>query len=327
MSLLDDLQSTLETAGTTGILSSLKHDKLNFPKNNDIRIMIPDLHLLSNHARSEIGATGPAPTHSLLINVLLAVTKFRLKAKAADPDSVCAVYFMGDMLDLWRETPPGGEDTPVAAGSIIQDHPALFAAACSPDLKARIIGGNHDFQLHEVASFGASDRRYFFPSVAPTSLCLHGDVFDWIEDFPDMFNEVIAYYSSPFLSYLDHLKDKVQKFLKIDKNNSPEFQITGPITPYSSLQNAAAQHRLWNRAWEMSRKANTDYNLGLRSAIIGHTHSAQIVAYENGSDFFALIDTGAWLQDTLPSDGLPPEQGTIGAICANEVRLFHMTGE
>ena len=59
--------------------------------------------------------------------------------------------------------------------------------------------------------------------------------------------------------------------------------------------------------------------------MIGHTHSAQIVAYENGQDFMALIDTGAWIQDTLPNDGTVAEQGTIGAICGNEVRLFHMS--
>jgi|GEM_PF-2201197 hypothetical protein len=320
--LLDDLQSVLETAGSVKILSSLKNDKLQYPNEKDIRIMIPDLHLLSNRGRSALGATGPAPTHALLLKVLQAVTQFRLSVKA-DTDSVCAVYFMGDMLDLWREA-PSGTDTSVVAGAIIQDHLPLFAAACSPDLKARVICGNHDFRLHEASSFGAADRRYYFPSVSPTSLCLHGDVFDWIEDFPDLFNETIVYYTSPFLSLLDHMKNDIEKLMKPDRNDAPTFEPTGAITPCTSLEDAAALHPLWKRAWETSKKTNADFNLGLRSIIIGHTHSPRIVAYEDGPDFLALIDTGAWLQDTLSNDAASAEQGTIGAICGNEVRLFHM---
>ena len=287
MSLLDDLQNALDAAGTTTVLSSLKNDKLNFPSDNDIRIMIPDMHLLSNRARSAMGATGPAPSHALLIKVLQTLTKFRADVKNARSDSICAVYFMGDAFDLWREAPPG-TDTSITAGSIIQDHTALLAAACSLDLKARFICGNHDFSLHDVSAFGASDRRYFFPPDAPTSLCLHGDVFDWIEDLPDRFQELIVYYSSPFLSFLDHMQTDIEKLLKPDASDAPSFNVFGAITPTASLTDAAAQHRLWNRAWETRCLTNSNYSMGLRSIIIGHTHSPKIVAYENGDDFLRL---------------------------------------
>jgi len=324
MGLLDNLQNVLASAGSTQVLARLKHDKLNFSNENDIRIMLPDMHLISNRGRAAMGATGPAPAHALLLKVLQSLTKFRADVKSAADGSVCAVYFMGDTFDLWREAPPG-TDASMTAGSIIQDHTALLAAACSPDLKARFICGNHDFSLHEASAFGASDRRYYFPPAAPTSLCLHGDVFDWIEDLPDRFQEIIVYYTSSFLSFLDHMKTDIAKLLKPDASDTPTFEVAGEIVPCSSLTDAAARHRLWNRAWQTRNLTNSNYGLGLRSIIIGHTHSPQIVAYENGDDFLALIDTGAWIQDTVSNDGVIPEQGTIGALCGNEARIFHVT--
>jgi UDP-2,3-diacylglucosamine pyrophosphatase LpxH len=323
MTLLDDFQAKLTEIGasTTKVLASYSDERLNFPGPNDIRIFLPDLHLLSSNGRNSMHAAGPHPSHSLLKRVIQATTEFRTSVKQGDPSTICAAYFLGDTLDLWREAPPG-TPVPTAAKGIVDDHADLLALACSAELKARFVLGNHDFELFQAASFVAADRRYYFPATNPSMIALHGDVFDWIEDFPDKWNETVVYYFSPFSNIFDQIRGKIACMLREDA--PPPAAPDDILSVCGSQQEAVEHHELWKRAWQAVTETNASHSLGLRCVVIGHTHTARLVVLDSGDGFMALVDVGAWVQDVHNNTG-EKEQGTIGAICGNEIRIFQLS--
>ena len=66
MTLLDELEGDLGGVARVGVLTRLATPRLNFPGSNDIRIFIPDIHLLSSGARARFDFRGNHPSHSLL---------------------------------------------------------------------------------------------------------------------------------------------------------------------------------------------------------------------------------------------------------------------
>jgi hypothetical protein len=325
MELLDQLGAALGEVGQTEVVASYASPKLGLPARNDIRIFIPDLHLISDQARREVLELGPAPSHSLLKRVLFRLAAFRRDTNLADPAAVCAVYFMGDFLDLWREAAPN-EGTAEAAHRIERDHEELLALARAPELKARFLLGNHDFALCKLPHFLACDRRYFFPPKGPSALCLHGDVFDWLEDFPDVLNQVFVYYTSPVDSLLDYAWESVAGLIDRANQQRPQARSeNGPIPVYrcSSPSEACEHHRLWHRAWEARQSLRADHHYDIRSIVVAHTHCARIVTCESDMDFLALIDTGAWIADHHDHGG-GAECGLLTALCENEVRIHRI---
>jgi UDP-2,3-diacylglucosamine pyrophosphatase LpxH len=329
MTLLDDLQTTLSQIATVRVAAHFRSDKLRFPGPNDLRVFIPDMHLVPASARQRFSFSGPAPSHALLTQTLERVKALRASAKAANPSAVCALYFMGDFLDLWRAAPPG-TDPGVAANEIALEHADLLRLACGPELKARFLLGNHDFELCRVPSFAASDRRYFFPATAPSAVAMHGDVFDWIEDMPDRLNELAVYYLSPFANLLDHAFDQIKAFIRSSNESgrvAPNEVAAAPpdaATAVATTRAAAeASHDLFRRAFECRNFANQNFGLDLRTIVIGHTHGPRIVPYESGTDFFTLVDTGGWLEDVRDNDGTT-QKGMVTGFCQNEIRIFEL---
>lgn len=47
---------------------------------------------------------------------------------------------------------------------------------------------------------------------------------------------------------------------------------------------------------ELIQRFNREFNLRIRFAVIGHTHDARIAIHAGGEDFFALIDSWAWVE-------------------------------
>src|SRR5260221_3606775 len=255
MTLLDDLEGELGRVARVSVLTRLATSRLNFPGPNDIRIFIPDIHLLSSEARARFAFRGQHPSHALLKATLTRLAQFRTTVKTRDPNSVCAIYFMGDFLDLWREGAPG-DDVGVTAARIAAEHQDLVDLACAPELKARFLMGNHDFDLCRLPSFAAADRRYFFPPTDPTAVAVHGDLFDWIEDFPDQLNQSILYYFSPFANVLDHFFSDIANFIR---NANPNHLGSDEVQPVpnqgaaavicTTTEEAEQRHDLFKRAF------------------------------------------------------------------------------
>jgi UDP-2,3-diacylglucosamine pyrophosphatase LpxH len=62
--------------------------------------------------------------------------------------------------------------------------------------------------------------------------------------------------------------------------------------------------------------------------IIGHTHHARIAVREsNAGDFFALVDCGAWIEEsTWIEDDNPvtAPSAQLTALSGNEVRIYQL---
>lgn len=313
MNLIDKLQSSLSTVVKAETLASFKHDKLIFPE-NDIRIFIPDLHLVSDQARKHLQIHDSHPDHNILISTLQKLAEFRMGVK--NDNKMCGIYFMGDTFDLWAEASPG-TPTQEAMQPIIHDHQKLLDIMFDPALGAHFILGNHDFFLYESNSFRSADRRFLMPAVTPTVMALHGDILDSIESWPEQLNKAATYYFSPFINLSDIVKEEIG--IKPDNSIGAPYNHLGDIKPCASTEEASKLHSLWSHAWEVTQSANQVYGMKICALVIGHTHSNNIVAYENGDEFFVLIDSGAWIQDIRMNIG---EYGTIAVLCENEVRII-----
>src|SRR5258708_10500147 len=96
----DRLLATLQSVARARLAASLRDERLGFANAKDIRIFVPDLHLISERRRIH-GAFKYATNYTdLLTSVIVALTQLRLSA--AD-DEVVELYQLADFLDLWRE--------------------------------------------------------------------------------------------------------------------------------------------------------------------------------------------------------------------------------
>jgi UDP-2,3-diacylglucosamine pyrophosphatase LpxH len=340
MTLHDELLFALRSVASVSLVASYRDPRLQFAAADDLRVFVPDLHLLSNERRLRY-RYGTNQT-GLLADALRAITQ----VKARDPNRTVVNYQIGDFLDLWRETPV--ESDRLDAASKIQDsHPDLVRTILSADLKTRFLLGNHDFELHRWTNYTAWERRYYMAprgNFKPTAVALHGDVFDWVEMLPEPLNRFFVYFFSPFHSATDYDLGEIQQLI-INKNSALDFtsQIAG-TADVGALQNpsdgvpdrhnvriattgsqADDAHEFLEIARETCQRANTEFNLGLRLAVIGHTHHARIAVWDPGGDaaFFVLVDTGAWIEQCQTATGLQPN-AQITALSGNEVRIYQL---
>jgi hypothetical protein len=199
----DRLLSTLQSVARVRLVASLRDERLGFANAKDMRIFIPDLHLISERRRVQ-GAFRYATNHTeLLTSVVLALNQMR--SGAAD-DEVVELYQLGDFLDLWREA-DGADNQVDVASPIKDDHEDLVTALMDRKLRARFLLGNHDFDLYRWPDYTAWERRYYLPDTAgaaPSVVLLHGDIFDWVESLPDAVQNVFVYLFAPNVTATDH---------------------------------------------------------------------------------------------------------------------------
>ena len=75
------------------------------------------------------------------------------------------------------------------------------------------------------------------------------------------------------------------------------------------------------------KKANRQYELNMKAIVIGHTHYARIAVQrdDRGALAFALIDTGAWIEQCRETeDGPAMDNAQITAISGNEIRIYQL---
>lgn len=342
------LLAALQELTDVRLVAALSDARLGFPATDDLRVFVPDVHLITEKRRRQGGYKYAANDTALLTDVFGALR--RLKLGAAGTETV-AVYVMGDLLDLWRETPVLDARLDAAA-AIRDDHEDLLAAVLDPRLKTRFLLGNHDFDLYRWADYVGWERRYYLPDVtlqAPSTILLHGDVFDWVENLPDALNQVFVYLFAPHRSASSHDLGEMQRLIRKSHGqkkyktslHAPAPMELGILRPLASTAEVPAawnvqragpaanpRLRFLTAAREKAREANTEFGMNLRVMFIGHTHHARIAVRDGGGDdFFALVDCGAWIeQSTWVEDGQPwtAPSAQLAALSGNEVRLYQL---
>ncbi len=340
--------TALQELGPVRLVASLSDERLGFPDKNDLRVLVPDIHLITTKRRKQGGFKYGTNHEELLTDVITAVRDIKTSAK---PDETVAMYILGDFLDLWRETPALDERLDAAA-AIRDDHEDLVAAALDPKLKTRFLLGNHDFDLFRWSDYIGWERRYYLPDAtlnAPGMILLHGDVFDWVETLPDPLKQIIVYLFAPHLSANSHELGEMQRLIRKshgkkkykDSLRAPDPAELGDLRQIEDPEDIPLK---WNvqtsgdptnpllkyldSARKLAKAASSDYQMKLRTVFIGHTHQARIAVQDNGGDdFFALIDCGAWIEDSAWTEDGEVKSGKsaqITALCGNEVRVYQL---
>lgn len=341
----DRLLATLQSVAGVRLVASLRDERLGFANAKDMRIFIPDIHLISEKRRIQ-GAFKYATNHTdLLTSVIGALSQ--LRSNAAD-DEVVEVYQLGDFLDLWREA-DGADNQVDVASPIKDDHEDLVTALMDRSLRTRFLLGNHDFDLFRWPDYTAWERRYYLPDTAagtPSVVLLHGDIFDWVESLPDAVQNVFVYLFAPNVAATDHRLGEMISLIRQShgvRKYRTYIQAEQPATIGSVQENildevparwnvqtpgsSPAQNLLYlNSAYESCKRANEQYKMNLKVAVIGHTHHPRIAVREDADGgFFALIDCGAWIEDCIADgDDSPGPNAQIAALSGNEARIYQL---
>lgn len=344
----DRLLAALQDFAQVRLVAALRDERLGFPHAKDLRVFVPDIHLISARRQKTGGFKFSNNLEGLLTQVLVGLKTLKLGAAAGE---TVAVYLMGDFLDLWREEPALNKRVDAAA-RIRDDHEDLVLAALDPELRARFLLGNHDFDLYRWPDYVGWDRRYYLPDrtlLAPSVMVMHGDVFDWIEKLPDPLQQIMVYLFAPHLSPNSHdLADMGRLVAKMhgSRNYRNYLQAPGPLALGDvPLLDGGASVPAWHNvvtpqsgpkarlkhlaaAAKETARANKKFGMNLRVLFIGHTHYARIAVRDHGpGDFFALVDCGAWIEQcSWVEDGWPVEapSAQIAALSNNEVRLYQL---
>ncbi|MCP5102841.1 MAG: hypothetical protein GY950_05665, partial [bacterium] len=185
------------------LLARLKDDRLRYAHPHDMRIFIPDLHMIGKNREALYKYTTNYP--DLLKRVVQEIKEF--KTDPANRDKTTAVYQLGDFLDLWRQVPSYWSITDFTrkweAGvqQILDDKADIINLFRDPDVKANFLLGNHDFDLHNLAGFVDWNLKYYFPIDpldGPSVITLHGDLFSFFErKIPDPLQYLVVYLLGP----------------------------------------------------------------------------------------------------------------------------------
>jgi UDP-2,3-diacylglucosamine pyrophosphatase LpxH len=338
ISVHDRLIKALHGVADVSVISRVCDSRIGFPDEKDLRIFIPDLHLISS-ARLKAGHYKFATNNEgFLVRVLAAIKK--LKSDVADDEQV-NVTQLGDILDLWREVPHirPTKDTPA---QIANDHIPLINALRDPELDVTIFFGNHDFELYQWASYDRLVRKVFIPEENPHVLIVHGDAFDWLERLPDLVQEIFVYLFAPGVEpgtiQLGKMREATQKttpdpsqtaFIKCA---SPAVvgqlrAASSPLPDYYNVQrpeNAGAQVVLFDKAVETIKKLKKEHTIDISMVIIGHTHHARIVVQEKDGKPYMLMDCGAWIENCVGAGGKAEPNAQIGVLCGNDARVYQL---
>ena len=339
------LLATLESVARVKLVSSLRDDRLGFANANDLRIFIHDLHLISERRRVRGGFRYATNHTDLLTTVVNALTQLKATAAAGE---IIEVYQLGDFLDLWREA-DGADDQVDVASTNKDDHEDLVSALMDRRLRTRFLLGNHDFDLYRWPAYTAWERRYYLPDNAalPTSVVLlHGDIFDWVESLPDAVQDVFVYLFAPNVTAVDHrLGDMISLIRQShgDRKYRTYIQAQQPSTigrvrensvdeiperwNVQTLDSSPPQNLLYlNSAYECCKRANQQYQMNLKVAVIGHTHHARIAVREtDDGGLFTPMDCGAWIENCIADgDESPSLNAQIGVLSASEARIYQL---
>ena len=307
---------------------------MGFAAQDQLRVFLPDIHLITEQRRIQGGfqyATNHLP---LLLDLVCA-----LKGLQAAGDVI--VYQIGDLIDLWRET--DGTDPGLDVASAIQnDHEDLMAALLDPGLNTQFLLGNHDYDLYRFADFAAWERYLYLSNSA---MLLHGDIFDWVEKLPDQVQNFFTFLFAPSVKPASNQLEKMRplnvkmrgkrdfrKFIQ-DATPAPLGALRAPRGALPARWNVQAEDaapgemlKFLASAHDKCAQANLQFGTSLNMAVIGHTHHARIALRETAGEFFVLMDCGAWLENCVTEhDANPRPNAQLAALGANDARIYQLS--
>jgi len=294
------------------LVSRLKDDRLDFPHAHDIRVFIPDVHLLSrDKAKAYNYGTNYIPLLSSLAGELI-----EFKESSSEKGAQVTVYQLGDFFDLWRETPTYlsrnklAEGTATAVQKMAEDHQVLYERLFGPELNIQLVLGNHDFDLHYLEDFIGAELRYYFPFHSegnPVAVALHGATFDSRERrLSDAIKHMAVHYLGPYVhdrvldltpirelmvenhgenEYTDHIQRPQPSGLGrshpmegedlIQKNElgDENHNVLSPGDPNLPEQDLV----FFPQARQFASLINEETGWNIRFVVCGHTHFARIV--------------------------------------------------
>lgn len=329
MSLHGRLLTALKDVADVSLVAKLRDPRLNIPDPDRLNVFIPDIHLVTKRRSFTFGTNEV----ELLTGVLRSL---RTLKSAAAPQRI-VVYQIGDLLDLWREV--DSFDPAADVASAIEDSNAdLMEAFYDPDLDVQFLLGNHDYDLFRFPNYDVW-QRYFYP--APSTLVMHGDILDWVEDLPDQLQQWFVYLFAPNVK---PERAQLAAMRQLNRDLGKRRRLNRPVAGVAALgklaspdleverfnvqdaQSAPAMLKFLDGARGKCAEADTKFGLSLTTAVIGHTHHARIAVHEEGGKLFTLVDCGAWIEQCVTGDDPTPRPNAqIAAVGGNEVRIYQLS--
>jgi UDP-2,3-diacylglucosamine pyrophosphatase LpxH len=332
------LRALLEAPKVTDVLlvARLEDSRIAYDDATEVRVFIPDLHLLAG--KEERKYRYGFNCKEQMIGILKAFKSFR---RGLAPHESLTVYQLGDFVDLWRQ---GSND----ATRILQEHYDMYGhlSGSSSALNAWFLLGNHDLDLADHGGFRVWNRRYYFPLRDPRALVLHGDVFDWVERFPEAFKRLFVYLFGPLhdptaydfealqrVVRQAHGGKQYKRHIRAGCHDIADCASAGGSVP-DSLYNVArvtdpldtTAHEFLPAAHRSVEQVKSEFGLRLTTVVIAHTHHARMVVYEGGAgEFLLLMDCGAWIEQyRTPSASEPKPNAQIGVLVGNDCRIYQI---
>ena len=278
----DEFLEQLSQIADIYLVARLKDDRIGYPFPNDLRVFIPDLHIISQFRQQEFGykynTNHNAHDTDLLPSMVKELIKFKKKVidenkniDDQDKKKAFEVYQMGDFLDLWRETTKPWRTKPDEwrgyVNRIVESNAALYDAFLDETLHTNFILGNHDFDLHRIPDFSHRWRFMVHYLVnkedVPTAGILHGDIFSWVERLPDAVQQFFTHHFSPQIPeeirkqmVNSHIKGKFLIFKTYKKYRDYIVQKEAPEFHEFPLTNGLPPGNEWNvkRSGQGSKK-------------------------------------------------------------------------
>lgn len=336
------------------LVSRLKDKNLGLV-GKDVRIFIPDLHLLDREREKDFKYH--SNNYALLLRLLRELKGFKKETTAGG--TAVAIYQLGDCLDLWRAVPlywskkETDEEIPAIVEKMEEDRLALIKMMRSPALNIQSLLGNHDFDIHDLEKYIDSELYYYFPIKAdacPVAVTLHGDIFAYERFMPEFLERFGVYYFGPYVKghtidlgklrdviIASHNKNQYKEYIQqpepphLGKIKLVKKSADIPASPFNVKRVGdpavpKASLRFAKQAKTFVKMINDETGWKLRFAVIGHTHHARIVVNEidEPKGFFALIDCGAWIQNCEGEGVEPMPSSQIGIIYNNDARIYQL---
>jgi UDP-2,3-diacylglucosamine pyrophosphatase LpxH len=353
----DKLLKRLLEVSHVYLLARLKDERIGYGYTDDLRIFIPDLHLISSD-RDEVY------NYTTNYQDLLKEVMQKIKDLKTDPDNSdkkIAVYQLGDFLDLWRQTPYYWSITEFTrrweanVQKILDDKSSIIDLFRDPALKTNFLLGNHDFDLHNLASFVDWNLKYYFPIDEPSVFTFHGDIFSVFErKVPDWLQYLAVYVMGPLKKaskkYLGELRKETIRIYKGRKFTNYIQQKTPPALDHIleiQEEHLAMDHylqeenfnvkkagisegeslRYLKESKELASMINEDLEWNLRTSVIAHTHYPRIAIDDRADHFFSLMDCGAWINKCRVIIGDEEKvvgNAQIGVLHNNDARVYQL---
>lgn len=341
------------------LVSRLKEDKLQFPHQDEIRVFIPDLHLVSNRTGSSYKyTTNSIPTLEKVISFLV-----DFKSTREQEDQQVHVYQLGDFVDLYREgnirwTWRHLNKWRDSLQFIMEDRANILFPLLN-ELNATFLLGNHDTILNKFHNFTRARFSDYFPNNNGPCVAMHGHLFSKFEmNAPDWLKRLgvlssFGQSANPSNHGLDTMTDEFDKLVKdgLRMDASDSHNVSNKNLSLRSAQpgHLSDDEESDTGRYNVKKKGSNDVdghdlkyldeakkffveenNLDIRLVVLGHSHHARIAVDETDGKFFAVADCGAWTVNCkakINNQGekikMPNMQ--IGVLSDNEMRIYHFT--